>query len=451
MIIIGSMSHVICCAGSLIFLLGFNRRSLQNRKDRQFFCMLLAAAVMFAANTADSFYNPQPENLVEFILQAITFIGFYFLLFYYTRYLSEIIRPKAYRILDFATGSMCVLSAVLWIISIFNGSVVQISGEYVTPGPLYLLGQMGGFLIILNDIFLLVFYRKVIGIRSAAILATLPLIPLIAAVFEMLFSGPSVRSQFIFLSIMIIYTYYYQETSLELERKESALLKSKVDLMTGRMQPHYLYNVLSTIYYLCEEDPMKAQEAVGIFSDYLRDVLEVLQRQEPVTLAWERKEVRNYVRLEKMRFGDRLQISYLSELNEEEILVPPLSIQPLVENAIRHGMHTTDGSVRIRLEARIISADPDSGTGSEKNSAGKKMLTCASKREVQILVMDDGVGYESDQVSYGEGLLNVQERLRMQCSGTLNVRSIVGEGTVAEIRLPCETDRKRKRTSPVLL
>ena len=250
---------------------------------------------------------------------------------------------------------------------------------------------------------------------------------------------------------MIIYTYYYQETSLELERKESALLKSKVDLMTGRMQPHYLYNVLSTIYYLCEEDPMKAQEAVGIFSDYLRDVLEVLQRQEPVTLTWERKEVRNYVRLEKMRFGDRLQISYLSELNEEEILVPPLSIQPLVENAIRHGMHTTDGSVRIRLEARIISADPDSGTGSEKNSAGKKMLTRASKREVQILVMDDGVGYESDQVSYGEGLLNVQERLRMQCGGTLNVRSNVGEGTVAEIRLPCETDRKRKRTSPVLL
>ena len=60
---------------------------------------------------------------------------------------------------------------------------------------------------------------------------------------------------------------------------------------------------------------------------------------------------------------------------------------------------------------------------------------------MHILVKDDGIGYEPDQVRYGEGLLNVQERLRMQCGGTLNIRSSIGEGTVAEILLPQELFR----------
>jgi len=433
-----NLSYLICCAGSIIFLFGFSRGETQKKSERMFFYMILSSAVMFAANAADSFYNPNRTGVVEILLQMFIYLGFYSLLFFYTYYLVEIIREQkrketaaVYRnskgaqsgvlkermlkSVIYSTGILCFASSVLWINSIFTGSVVHLQGEIYTQGPLYLLGQAGGLLIVLSEIILLLLFRREIGIRSTLILITLPLIPIFGAVFEMLFPGPSVRSQCIFLSILIIFTYYHKVTQLELERNESALLKSRIELMTGRMQPHYLYNVLSTIYYLCEEDPLKAQEAIGIFSEYLRDVLIVLQSQEPVTLAWEREELYHYLTLEKLRFGDRLKIEYESNVDESKILVPPLSVQPLVENAIRHGMEKQDGCVRIRIESRLIAGNPD---------------------KIQILVKDDGVGYEPDRVQYGEGLLNVQERLRMQCGGTLNIRSSLGEGTVAEILLP---------------
>lgn len=434
-----NLSYLICCAGSIIFLFGFSRGETQKKSERMFFYMILSSAVMFAANAADSFYNPNRTGVVEILLQMFIYLGFYSLLFFYTYYLVEIIREQkrketaaaAYRnsrgtqavVLKermlqnvvYSTGILCFASSVLWINSIFTGIVVRLQGEIYTPGPLYLLGQAGGLIIVLSEVVLLLLFRREIGIRSTLILITLPLIPILGAVFEMLFPGPSVRSQCIFLSILIIFTYYHKVTQWELERNESALLKSRIELMTGRMQPHYLYNVLSTIYYLCEEDPLKAQEAIGIFSEYLRDVLIVLQSQEPVTLAWEREELYHYLTLEKLRFGDRLKIEYESNVDESKILVPPLSVQPLVENAIRHGMEKQDGCVRIRIESRLIAGNPD---------------------KIQIFVKDDGVGYEPDQVQYGEGLLNVQERLRMQCGGTLNIRSSIGEGTVAEILLP---------------
>ena len=114
-----------------------------------------------------------------------------------------------------------------------------------------------------------------------------------------------------------------------------------------------------------------------------------------------------------MRFGDRLKIEYEENVDESKVLVPPLSVQPLVENAIRHGMEKKRGCVRIRVESHLLPGGI-----------------------AQILVKDDGVGYETQQVSYGEGILNVKERLRMQCGGSLSIKSSVGEGTTAEIRVP---------------
>ncbi|MBQ9062057.1 MAG: histidine kinase [Eubacterium sp.] len=440
MIRIGNLSNVICCAGAVIFLFGFNASEFQKKKDQMFFYMILSAAVMFGANVADSYYNPDFPSLLEKLFQIFIFFGFYALLFFYTAYLVEIIRdqmqneaesgqrhgsvtaadpgksghPVLYRFL-FGNAVLCLVSFILWTVSVFTGVVVQMNGTAYSAGPLYLPGQAGGFIIVLGNVILLMIYRDVIGRRATLILATLPMIPLIAAVFEMIFPGPSIRGQCIFLSILIIFTFYHKETERELERRETALLKNRVELMTGRMQPHYLYNVLSTIYYLCEEDPIKAQEAVGLFSEYLRDVLDALQRQEPVTLSWERQALQYYLKLEKMRFGERLQIEYEGNVDEATVFVPPLSVQPLVENAIRHGMEKQSGCVKIKIESRVLPGNPD---------------------QVQIFVRDDGVGYEPDQVRYGEGILNVQERLRMQCGGTLQIKSSPGEGTVAEILLP---------------
>ena len=283
------------------------------------------------------------------LFQVLTYVGYYLLLFFYTLYIVEVInssaasavqnrkktdaaessqkkalRENAARIVVWSVVILCWLSAVLWISSIFNGMVIDMRGAEFTRGRYYLLGQMGGLLIVLIDIFLLVVHWKLIGLKSAVVLATLPLLPLAAALIELRTSGQVVRVQFIFLSMVIIYTYYHQDTERELERTENALLKSRIEMMTGRMQPHYLYNVLSTIYYLCDDDAGKAQKAVGFFSEYLRNVLETLQRQEPVTLSWERSELRNYLSLEKMRFGDRLRVEYESSVEESQVMLPPL-------------------------------------------------------------------------------------------------------------------------------
>lgn len=205
-----------------------------------------------------------------------------------------------------------------------------------------------------------------------------------------------------------------QKSRLEAEKNlvEAELKESRISIMLSQIQPHFIYNTLGTIERMCLKDPQKAFDLVRNFSLYLRGNFSELVSVTPIRFADELKHVEYYVNIEKVRFPD-MSIEYNVEATE--FLLPALSVQPLVENAIKHGlMHLeTGGTVVIR-------------------SYETPTYFC-------IEVEDNGVGFDTDapiDEKKHVGLRNIRGRLSAMVDGELILESKPGVGTKAIIMIP---------------
>ena len=203
---------------------------------------------------------------------------------------------------------------------------------------------------------------------------------------------------------------------MEAEQKaiRAQLQENRIAIMISQIQPHFIYNTLGTIQQLCKEDPEQAARLVQNFSIYLRGNFSELDNTVPIRFAKELEHVRCYTEIELIRFPD-MTVRY--DIQTEEFLLPALSVQPLVENAIKHGL--------MGLE--------EGGTVT--------VTTFETATHYCVKVVDDGVGFD-EAVLQDErkhiGIRNVRERLQVMCGGSLMVESRQGKGTTALIQIPKE-------------
>ena len=227
---------------------------------------------------------------------------------------------------------------------------------------------------------------------------------------------------FVFFTIQCVYTIreakkliYQAENALRIENEMS---HTRIAIMLSQIQPHFLYNSLLGIKRLCEIEPKKAAEAIAHFSYFLRGNMDSLSCTSLVTFEQEKEHVMNYLYMEQMRFEERLTVSW--DLEYTDFLLPTLTIQPLVENAVHYG----------------ITKKREGGT-----------ITIRTMREqdvIAILIEDDGVGFDiSEKKEDGRshvGIENVRQRLIKQCDATLMINSTKGIGTVVRIEIPFRGD-----------
>lgn len=198
------------------------------------------------------------------------------------------------------------------------------------------------------------------------------------------------------------------------QRLEGELMENRISIMLSQIQPHFLYNALNTIQYLCKHDSNMAVHAVERFSSYLRGNMDSLTQKKLILFEKELAHLKNYLYIELLRFGERIKIHY--ELTITDFFIPVLTIQPIVENAIRHGV--------------------------TKQKEGGTIIVSTSKDEnnIYIIIKDDGVGFQPfERVNDGKshiGIQNVKRRLETQCNGILNIESCIGKGTIATIIIP---------------
>lgn len=208
----------------------------------------------------------------------------------------------------------------------------------------------------------------------------------------------------------------------EVAEMNNALTQQRILLMTSRMQPHFLYNGLVSIRRLIKKDQDKAVDAIDHFCGYLRGNLDMLNETGLVPIKKELRFLEDYLEIEKVRFGEN--ISYSLIINEDNFLVPPLSIQPLVENSIRHGIRKRpDGCGRINIE------------------------TGRNESEYFVEVKDDGVGFDITKPFSSErdhvGIKNTIFRVESMTGGRVVVHSKEGKGTTIRIYVPmgdCDED-----------
>lgn len=203
-----------------------------------------------------------------------------------------------------------------------------------------------------------------------------------------------------------------RETEVALSRQEAATSRARLQALQAQIRPHFLFNTLNTIAALIRSDPPRARSLVGKLADLYRHLLRPIER--PVPLRVELEQVQRYLEIEHARFGERLAVEVDVPADLWSCPVPPLVLQPLVENAIKHGLAPLPQGGTVRVQAR---------------SEGGRLL---------LSVHDDGVGYAGQP--HGTGLSNVAERLSLlpgEPPATLELGvHASGQGTSAVLCLP---------------
>jgi hypothetical protein len=206
---------------------------------------------------------------------------------------------------------------------------------------------------------------------------------------------------------------------LEMEKivLNAELAESRISTMMSQIRPHFIYNTLGSIEQLCLLDPPKAGVLVHNFAKYLRGNFGELDNPKPILMSQEMEHVHHYISIENVRFPD---MTFTFEMNSQDFHIPALTVQPIVENAIKHGLMKLSKGGTIR----VVSYETDTA--------------------YYISVADDGVGFDTGVLIDERkhlGLRNIRERLKVMVNGTLEIESKVGVGTKVLITIPKEGRR----------
>ena len=230
------------------------------------------------------------------------------------------------------------------------------------------------------------------------------------------FTGDSAQLSFTLASHLIHTVIVGTRTMIRANRQEAEIEKSHTAVLRSQIQPHFLFNSLTAIAQLCDKDPALAKQATITFSEYYRGNLRAIDRAEPIPFAQELEHLNMYLFIEKLRFGSSLNVVF--DVQTTDFRIPALTIQPLVENAVKHGVGAKEEGGTVTLTVRELA---DSFT---------------------ITVADDGAGFDPTTIDNRErqhiGLENVRNRLLLMCDATLHIKSSPGTGTAVTIALPKE-------------
>jgi len=414
---------IIICLILLLFVL-----TSGHRKERltQIFVVIVCCHIpLMMVDVLIFVFKDSDDPLGNIVLRMLFFFSFMLgsiLLILFTRYILTYIQLKtpisqntAY--VSHAAIAVCIVNIVFIILTQWSGLYYTIDKRGVFHyGNLYLLSQILAAVCMLLNAGVVVAHRKGMATREFLFLMSYLALPIMAVVIQNIIKGINASvSVAITLTILIFYAGIQSEVQNHIKKNET---EARIAVMLSQIQPHFIYNSLTVIKQLCDEDPKTAGETVVEFSDYLRGNLDTLNQYAPIPFRQELKHTGVYLSIEKKRFGDKLNIVY--DVDYGDFTLPSLTLQPIVENAVKHGV-------------------------TQKKHGGTIIIkTTETNTHAVITVSDDGVGFDSENpISNGRnriGIENVRSRLSTMCGGTLEIESQPGIGTTAVITIPKENE-----------
>jgi sensor histidine kinase YesM len=222
----------------------------------------------------------------------------------------------------------------------------------------------------------------------------------------------------VFMVVLVFYLFngarvavMNNQAALKNKKLEKELENSRISVMLSQIQPHFLYNSLTSVMDLCDSNPKEAKRAIADFADYLRGNLNSLKTQTPIPFSKEFEHIQKYLKLEKLRFKEELEIDY--DIETVDFMLPALSVQPLVENAVKHGVGARPGGGKVRI------------------------CTMETATEYVVTIEDNGIGFDLNAIKEDGkthvGLENIQNRLSMMMNAKLEIESQIDVGTVARV------------------
>lgn len=275
--------------------------------------------------------------------------------------------------------------------------------------------------------------------------STLPLLGLIAQSLVQGISMFNLCNSLALIVLVLTHELVYTSDNVARERRRA---NERIRLYHSQIQPHFIYNSLTAIRSSLD-NPKEAEDLLNHFAGFLRGSMDVLTETECIPAEKEFETVKDYLFVEKTRFGDKLNVAF--ELEDMDYLLPAFTVQTIVENAVRHGVRKTPegrGTVSVRSfatkKAHCIEVEDD-GAGFEPKVL-QSVLAGDPASEVSPLVDEEEYrsGIPTDaKASAHVGLSNVRKRLALMCGGTMDIKSAPGEGALVKISIPKEEKTKR--------
>ncbi|MBR0152780.1 MAG: histidine kinase [Lachnospiraceae bacterium] len=270
------------------------------------------------------------------------------------------------------------------------------------------------FYVFLLSLFSIIYFRWD-NARRSAIVFLIVIQSIFAAILEYTDTLSGTVPAFMALGMLEYYFYlsviYQQEMREMMAEKELHIARQQMSLLRSQIQPHFIFNSLSVIRALAKRDSKKAVSCIDSFSDYLKAHIYSIQENELIPFEKELEHIQAYLDLVQADTMRNVEVVY--DLSCTDFLLPPLSLEPIVENAIKHGIGGKGGTIRISSERKgdaVILQISDNGT-------------------------PQGGMTEQETARLGVGLDNTKKRLAMQCRGTLHM-DLTDAGAVVTITLP---------------
>ncbi|MBQ9595674.1 MAG: histidine kinase [Synergistaceae bacterium] len=194
-------------------------------------------------------------------------------------------------------------------------------------------------------------------------------------------------------------------------KRQREIANQRTSIMVLQMRPHFIYNTMTSIYCLCGQNPQLARQVIMDFTTYLRKNFNAIASAEPIPFTSELEHTRAYLNVEQAQYEDSLFVDY--DTPHIRFRVPPLTLQPIVENAIKHGRDPYAGPFRISIRTRKTDSSSE------------------------IVVADNGRGFApNDDSEQHTALKNIKQRLEIMCGGNLTITPNDGGGTVVTVMIP---------------
>ena len=414
-------------AAQMLVLLGLAAAVIIPNSDRwskRFFITFFSVLVLYSFfSIADMLVTSSSSDMVSTLK----------VLYYFETLLALILFPMLTAYLLHCSGeslihsglfrAAVILSGICFIMMNFSPFTTWF--YYFTPVNQYHRGPLYSMIIVLMDAIMILNLAGVIQRRNklskkcfyAFLIGIVPLtialsIHLFISVFTFLAFGFSVCA----FSMFVIILSDQIDQNIQQQRE---IAHQRARIMVLQMRPHFIHNTMTGIYYLCGKDPKKAQQVTLDFNTYLRKNFTAIASEAPVLFSEELEHARAYLAVEQAQYEDRLSVGF--DTPHTAFRVPPLTLQPVVENAIKHGMDPDSEPLHISIRTRKT----DSGS--------------------VIIVEDNGSGYDPEDDNEPHiALTNIRQRLEMMCGGKLEIKPRNGGGTMVKVVIPSE---KRKRKS----
>ena len=305
-------------------------------------------------------------------------------------------------------GIFCIILCVSQFTDVFY--YIAQDNQYARA-PLFLLMIAPLSLIMIINTVSLIVRRKKLSKRVFIALLVYLLPTVILVILYMVAAVDTVVSFWMALCAITMFILILSDSMEQYMQQQREIANQRAGIMVLQMRPHFIYNTMMGIYYLCKQDPDKAQQVTLDFTTYLRRNFAAIASENTVPFKNELEHTRAYLAVEQAQFEDRLFVSF--DTPHTMFRVPPLTLQPLVENAVKHGMNPDGDPLNISV------------------------MTRQTKGGSEIIVEDDGSGFNSaDDKEPHIALNNIKQRLEIMCKGKLEISQREGGGTSVKVTIP---------------